>query len=90
MIILDLFARLVSLFITVSSLSMALRMILPFFVEPEESKIYYFTCLLSEPIVAPVRSILFALGVDESIPIDIALPTAYLLLFVIKLFLPPL
>ena len=90
MVILDIFARVVSLFLTVSSYGMALRMILPIFVDPEDSRVYAFTCLVSEPIVAPVRTVLFAFGVDDSLPIDLALPAAYLLVFIIQLLLPAL
>ena len=47
MLILDIFARVISLALTVTSYAMALRMILPLFVNPEDSKVYFFTCLLS-------------------------------------------
>ena len=88
MVILEIIAKFVSLFLSVSSFGMAARMILPLFVEPEESKLYIFSCVLSEPIVAPVRSVLYAFGIDDSLPFDVALPAAYLILFVIQLFLP--
>lgn len=88
MLILDIIARVVSLALTVTSYAMALRMILPLFVEPENSKIYIFTCILSEPVVAPVRAVMSAFGFDNSMPFDLALPTAYFLLFIIQLFLP--
>ena len=90
MLILDIFARVISLALTVTSYAMALRMILPLFVNPEDSKVYFFTCLLSEPVVAPVRAVMSAFGFDEGMPIDLALPTAYFLLFIIQLFLPAL
>ena len=67
---------------------MAIRMILPFFTNPEDSRLYMFTFFLSEPVVAPVRAVMSAFGFDDSLPIDVALPTAYLLLFVVQLFLP--
>lgn len=88
MVILNLFAKVVALMLTVTSYAMALRMILPLFVEPESSRIYTFTCFLSEPVVAPVRAVLSIFGFDDAMPIDVALPTAYLLIFVIQLFLP--
>lgn len=88
MAILDIIAHLVSLTITVMSYAMAIRMILPLFITPEESRLYAFTCLLSEPIVAPVRTILYIFGIGDSLPMDFALPTAYILLFIIKLLLP--
>lgn len=90
MLILDIFARVISLALTVTSYAMALRMILPLFVNPEDSKVYFFTCLLSEPVVAPVRAVMSVFGFDEGMPIDLALPTAYFLLFIIQLFLPTL
>ena len=80
----------ISLALTVTSYAMALRMILPLFVNPEDSKVYFFTCLLSEPVVAPVRAVMSVFGFDEGMPIDLALPTAYFLLFIIQLFLPAL
>ena len=88
MLFFDIFARSVSLMLTVSSYAMALRMILPLFADPEQSKLYALTCILSEPVVAPVRVILSAFGIGENTPTDIALPTAYILLFVIRLLLP--
>ena len=88
MVIFEIIAQLVSLMLTVTSYAMALRMILPLFLDPQESRIYMFTCFLSEPVVAPVRAALSMFGYDDSMPIDIALPTTYLLIFLIQLFLP--
>ena len=88
MFFLDLIARLVTLGLTVTSYAMALRMILPLFTEPEGSKLYVFTCLLSEPVVAPVRAALTMFGVNDNSPLDLSLPTAYILIFIIQLFLP--
>ena len=88
--ILDIISRTVMLMLTVSSYAMALRMMLPLFVEPEGSKIYAFTCILSEPIVAPIRALLSMLGLDGALPIDLSLPTAYILIFVIQSLLPPI
>ncbi len=90
MLILDIIARVVSLMLTVTSYALALRMIMPLFVEPENSKFYLFTCLVSEPVVAPVRAIMSAFGVGDGVPIDLSIPTAYFLLFIIEMFLPVL
>ena len=88
--ILHIFATTVELMLSVTMLAMAARMILPLFVEPESSRIYVFSALISEPLVAPVRFLLSVFGVGDNMPIDIALPTAYFLLMIIRMFMPAL
>ena len=86
--VLKIFALTMQLLLVVTSYAMAARMILPVFVEPDGSVIYAFTCILSEPIVAPVRYILSLFGVGENSPMDFSLPIAYLLIFVLRLIMP--
>ena len=86
--VLHVFAATMQLLLIVTSYAMAARMILPLFVEPDGSAIYAFTCVLSEPLVAPIRYILAMLGVGEDSPMDFSLPIAYLAIFVLRLILP--
>ena len=86
--VLEIFATTIQLLLLVASYAMAARMILPLFLEPDGSVIYAFTCILSEPIVAPVRYVLARFGVGEDSPMDFSLPIAYLLIFFVRLFLP--
>ncbi len=90
MVFLDIFARTVALVIEVVSFSMLLRMILPFFVDAEESKFYALTFCISEPFVAPVRLIMMNMNIGQDSPIDWAFFATYLIFWVLQLLLPAL
>lgn len=82
------FARTISLILEAVSLAMLVRMILPFFVEPEESKIYAFTFCVSEPFIAPVRLIMAKLNIGQDSPIDWSFFATYLILMVLQTAMP--
>ncbi len=88
MVFLEIFARTVAIILELVSFSMLLRMLLPFFLDPEESKIYALTYCISEPFVAPVRMIMFKMNVGQDSPIDWAFFATYLILWVLEMFLP--
>ena len=67
---------------------MLLRMILPFFLEPEESRIYALTFCISEPFIAPVRMIMVRLNIGQDSPIDWSFFATYLILMVLQMMLP--
>ena len=67
---------------------MLVRMILPFFVNPEENKIYLLTCYISEPFIAPVRAVMARLGVGQNSPIDWSFFATYIILWMLDLVLP--
>ena len=86
--VLYIFAKTVSLLLEVASLSMLVRMILPFFLEPEESRIYVFVFCISEPFIAPVRMIMFKLNIGQNSPIDWSFFATYFLIMILQMFLP--
>ena len=86
--VLTIFARTLSLILDVVSLAMLLRMILPFFLEPEESRIYALTFCISEPFVAPVRMIMVRLNVGQNSPIDWSFFATYFLIMILQMMLP--
>lgn len=88
LVVLNIFASFVQLAISVTMFAMVARMLLPLFVNPEESRLYLFAALISEPVVAPVRALLYAFGVGDRSPLDFSVPTAYLVLMIIQWFLP--
>ncbi len=90
MLFIEIFARTVALILDLVSFSMLARMILPFFLDAEESKIYTLTYCISEPFVAPVRLIMSKLNVGQNSPIDWAFFATYLVLWVLRMFLPTL
>ena len=78
----------ISITLTVLLWAMLLRAILPFFVNPEENKFYFFLLVITEPFVLPVRAILEKFGVGQNSPIDISFTVAYLFYWLIQMILP--
>ena len=67
---------------------MMARALLPFFINPEDSRLYFFVTAITEPFVIPVRHLLYKFNIAQDSPIDISFMLAYILLFIIQLFLP--
>ena len=77
-----------SLTLDVVSFGMIARMLLPFFVDPEESRVYAISCYLTEPFIAPVRAIMVRLNIGQDSPIDWAFSVTYLIIFLLGMFRP--
>ncbi len=81
-------AKTVSLTLDIVSFGMIARMLLPFFVDPEESRVYAISCYLTEPFIAPVRAIMVRLNIGQDSPVDWAFSVTYLIIFLLGAFLP--
>lgn len=81
-------AKLVSVMLEIVSLAMIVRMLLPIFTNPDDSKLYSLTVLLSEPVVAPIRALLVKYNIGQDSPFDWAFFTAYLLIWILQMILP--
>lgn len=81
-------AKTVSLTLDIVSFGMIARMLLPFFVDPEESRVYAISCYLTEPFIAPVRAIMVRLNIGQDSPVDWAFSVTYLIIFLLGTFLP--
>ena len=86
--VLFIIAKTISLLLEAVSLAMLLRMILPFFLEPEESRHYTLMFCVSEPFIAPVRMIMIKLNIGQNSPIDWSFFVTYILLSVLQMLLP--
>ena len=87
-LILDIFARCVSLLLDAVSLAMLLRFILQFFIDPEESPLYTFLSVITEPFIAPVRFLLAKFNLLQDTPVDWSFTITYILIWLIQSFLP--
>ena len=83
-----LLAKTVSVLISVVSFAMLLRVVIPWFVDPMESRIYAVICLVTEPFIVPVRVILEKLDIGQNSPIDWSFMITYLLFSIIQMILP--
>ena len=86
--ILIVFAKCISLLLSAVSFCMLARMILSFFPSMQESRAALFVTLVTEPFIIPVRALLFKLNVGQDSPIDWAFSLSYILICIVRMFLP--
>lgn len=81
-------AKTVSIALEVVSFAMIIRMLLPIFIDPTESRIYAITCFVTEPFIAPVRAVMVRLNIGQDSPIDWAFSITYILIWLLSGLLP--
>ena len=86
--ILYILAKTVSVILGVVSFAMLLRMLLPFFVNPMESRIYELVFFVTEPFITPVRAIMFKMNIGQDSPIDWAFSVSYIIIWLLRNILP--
>ena len=82
------FAKTVSLLLSVLSYAMFGRAILSFFPSMDDSRVSAFLIALTEPVIIPVRALLYKFNVGQNSPIDISFSLTYLLIVIVQMFLP--
>lgn len=73
----------IHLMLNMVMIAMSVRVILSWFVNTEESKLFAITYVISEPIVVPVRFLFYKLNLFQQTPMDISFLVTYLLLWII-------
>lgn len=81
-------AKTVSIVLEVVSFAMIIRMLLPIFIDPTESRIYAITCFVTEPFIAPVRAVMVRLNIGQDSPIDWAFSITYIIIWLLSGLLP--
>lgn len=81
-------ARTVQLILSLVTGAMIVRMFLPLFVNPEESRLYVLLCYVTEPFITPVRVVMYKCNWGQDSPFDFAFTITYLLLVALRFFLP--
>ena len=81
-------AKTVAIALEVASFAMILRMILPFFTEPTESRLYVISFCVTEPFIIPVRAAMEKLNIGQDSPIDWAFSITYILIWLLSSLLP--
>ena len=82
------FAKTVSIILSLVIFGMMVRMLLPIFFEAEGNPIYAFSCVITEPFIAPIRALLFAFNIGQGSPIDWSFFLTYLILSVLRSSFP--
>ena len=70
------------------SIIMIARMLLPFLVDPMESRVYALSCLFTEPFIAPVRALMVKFNIGQDSPIDWAFSITYIIIWLLGNLLP--
>lgn len=81
-------AKTISIILDIAYFGMLARMLLPLFINVEESRLYAIAFAVTEPFVAPVRFIMFKLNIGQNSPVDWSFFVASLLIYVLKMLLP--
>ena len=81
-------AKTIAIILEVVSFAMIVRMILPFFVDPMENRIYLISSFITEPFIAPVRAVMVMLNVGQDSPIDWAFSITYIIIWLLGGLLP--
>lgn len=87
-IFLYIIAKTVSVILSIVMIGMMARMFLPIFFDAEGSAIYVFSCVITEPFIAPIRALLFALNIGQGSPIDWSFFLTYLILSLLRTSFP--
>jgi uncharacterized protein YggT (Ycf19 family) len=83
-----LIAKLISIWLSAVLWSMLGRVILQFFLNPEESRIILFLTCISEPFIMPFRAILAKFNLFQNIPLDMPFILAYIVYSTVQVMLP--
>ena len=81
-------AKSISITLGIVSFAMLARVILQFFVDPMQSRIFALACLLTEPFIVPVRALMIKLNIGQDSPIDWSFSITYLIIWMLRSFLP--
>ena len=81
-------AKCVEISLSVVSLAMVFRMLLPIFVNPEDSRAYAVAFYITEPFIIPVRAIMVKFNIAQGTPFDWSFTVTYLLIWLLQMMLP--
>ncbi len=81
-------AKTISIILDIAYFGMLARMLLPLFMDVEESRIYAIAFAVTEPFVAPVRFVMYKLNIAQDSPVDWSFFVASLVIYVLQMLLP--
>lgn len=81
-------AKTVAVMLELCYFAMLVRMLLPFFTDVEESRIYALTVCVTEPLIMPVRFIMYKLNIGQNSPVDWSFFVTSILVVLLMNFLP--
>lgn len=84
---LEFFASFITITLDVVSIAMLIRMLLPLFMNAEDSKFYLFLAYITEPFIVPVRFLLYKFNILQDSPFDWSFTLSCLIIALLRMFL---
>lgn len=81
-------AKTVSIYLSLVSITMLVRVVLQLFTDPEGSIIFAICYYISEPFIVPFRFVLAKLNIGQSSPLDMGFLSASIGLVLLSAILP--
>lgn len=76
------------LFLSLMEFAMFARAVLSFLPLEDDNPVLNLVCVVTEPVILPVRALLSVLGWDGDLPFDLAFSVTMLVLMVVNVALP--
>jgi len=86
--VLFIIAKTAAIWLDTISLAMIIRMLLPIFFNPEDSRVYKLSFCISEPFILPIRWLMVKFNLLQNSPIDWSFTVSYLVLLLLRYMLP--
>jgi uncharacterized protein YggT (Ycf19 family) len=87
-LILQFFASFVAVLLDAVSLAMLIRVLLQLFFDSDNSRISIFLACITEPFIMPIRFLMVKFNILQNSPIDWSFTVAYLVIVLLRMFLP--
>ena len=81
-------AKTVSLLLSVITTAMFLRAICSFIPALAESRFFALLLMITEPVIMPVRYLMYKFNIGQKLPIDLSFTITYFLLIFLEMLLP--
>lgn len=81
-------AAVIAITLDVASLAFLVRAVMPIFCDVENSRVYLFASLVTEPFIIPVRFLLVKFNLLQDTPMDWSFIISYLILSFVRMLLP--
>ena len=88
MAVIIILAKTISLLLSVITTAMFLRCICSFIPSLAETKFFLLLLAITEPVVLPVRFVMYKLNIGQNLPFDISFTVAYFILVIVEMLLP--
>ena len=81
-------AKTVQIILSLASFAMLMRVLIPFFTDPENNRFYILCAIITEPFIVPIRVVMAKLGIGQNSMIDWPFFVGYIFISLLNTVLP--